>query len=145
METHDVDQVATLVGLVNQNKKSKIRSTIHVTVSSLLPFDQRAETILPTQRSLRPDVKEVGRSEIILTDNLQNLPDELSGNELSENLVVDWKRLPGSPSLFPNVIFDRVGKNLSYFLENCIFLISQNFLKRAVKFRIFLECSIPSF
>ena len=94
METHDVDQVATLVGLVNQNKKSKIRSTIHVTVSSLLPFDQRAETILPTQRSLRPDVKEVGRSEIILTDNLQNLPDELSGNELSENLVVDWIRLP---------------------------------------------------
>ena len=103
LPSDEMSQLRTFANLLRNNSKTKLKSSIHVTVSSLLPFDKRADDNLnATQRSMRADQKEVGKSEIILGNELQNLP----SNE-SIAIDIEWKRIPGNPSLMPNLLYDR--------------------------------------
>ena len=103
MEPHDLDQASALVSLINENRKQRIQSSIHVTITDLLSFDKRKDNIVPTQRSLRPDVKEVGKSQIVMIESSQSL----ANDDKEDDLEIDWKRPPGQPSLLPNVLFDK--------------------------------------
>jgi len=105
---HELDQASLLVSLINENRKIRIRSSIHVTITDLLPFDKRSDKIIPTQRSTRPDVKEVGKSQILIIESNQSLADGTGNETENENLeTLEWKRPPGQTSLFPNVLYDK--------------------------------------
>ena len=71
--TSDDQELAQLVSLIGQSKRQKINSTLHVTISSLLPFSKRPIEH-QTVRSMRPDQKEIGRAEIIAVEGVPSLP-----------------------------------------------------------------------
>ena len=77
--TSDEQELSQLVTLIGQSKRQKINSTLHVTISSLLPFSKRPIEH-QTVRSMRPDQKEIGRAEIIAVEGVPSLPSPTGKN-----------------------------------------------------------------